>query len=285
MDGITWVQDQALTQDPTLKLITGTPGAWNSGTWGFQKAFYNPEATNIGSNPFDYTYTAYYDANTGTTYQTTGIAYSLDGKHWFNNQSSPVLNRTTGDANAWDFYTASFGSFLKDSSGVFHAWYSGGRTAGGYTDNFGIGYASSPDGLVWTKDSSNPIFTVLDGRTYRDERCYTPSVVDDGVGTLYMIYTAQGTAQTGRKKLGLATLKYNVKDEIELLRKRFQSGVETGIGTSQSIPHSLGVVPAITLASVYSSPSNYSISEGSHTSSDLIVTATSGIKFKIVAFA
>lgn len=199
-DGVTWVNDQAITQDSTLKIITGNSGDWNAGTWGFQKVFFNASATNTGDNPFDYSYTAYYDANTGTTYQSTGIAYSVDGLEWFG-MSNPVLTRSS-DSTAWDFYTTSFASFFIDPSGKFHCWYTGGRTAGGYTDNFGIGYATSLDGLVWEKHPLNPIFTVLDGKTYRDQRCYTPSVISVG-NDLYMYYTATGS-DVAYKRLGLA---------------------------------------------------------------------------------
>ena len=206
IDGINWVNDQAVTQDATYKLISGNFGDWNASTWGFQKVFYQGNAKNTGTNPWDYNYVAYYDANTGTTYQTTGLAYSVDGISWFNRQTQPTLNRSYDNVAAWDYYSASFGSIIRDING-FHFWYTGGIFSGN-TDNYGIGYAHSEDGFVWMRDSSNPIFSVIDGQTYRDERCYTPSIVDDGYGTLYMFYTAQGTAQTGRKKLALATLKY-----------------------------------------------------------------------------
>ena len=206
-DGITWVNDQPITQDSTYKLITGNSGDWNAATWGFIKVFYQTNVTNTGTDPFNYNYVAYYDANTGSTYQTTGLAYSIDGKNWFNRQITPVLNRDVGNPGAWDFYTASFGSIERDLYG-FHYWYTGGQTAGGFTDNFGIGYAHSTDGITWTKDAANPIFSVADGVTYRDQRCYTPSVVSDGCGTMYMLYTAVGSAASGVKKLGLATLKY-----------------------------------------------------------------------------
>lgn len=212
VDGLTWTDDQPLTQDVTCPIISGVSGDWNGGTWGFQKIFYNDNATNTGTNPFDYKYAAYYDANTGTTYETTGLAYSTDFINWVRYApNAPVLDRTSGDSGAWDYYTASMGSVTRDING-FHFWYTGGKATGN-TDNYGWGYASSPDGLVWTKSASNPIMTTADGVTYRDQRCYTPTVADDGCGTVYIVYTAQGSAQSGAKCLALASLKYAANQE------------------------------------------------------------------------
>lgn len=210
-DCINWVNDQALTQDVTRPIISGQSGDYNGGTWGFHKIIYNPNAVNSGTNPFDYSYTAYYDCTTGTTYETTGLAYSPDCKNWIRYGDGPVLNRNSGDSGAYDYYTASFSTVWRDING-YHMYYTCG-IATTNTDNYGWAYASSPDGLVWTKYASNPLMTVADGVTYRNQRCYTPSCVDDGNGTIYIIYTAVGTANSSAKTLALATLKYQARTE------------------------------------------------------------------------
>jgi len=72
---------------------------------------------------------------------------------------------------------------------------------------------------------------------------------------------------------------------------KFESTVLTGTGSSQTIAHGLGVVPSLVLAATYdntasgSSPFTFQISEGSHTSTNLLITATSGLKYKVIAFA
>lgn len=72
---------------------------------------------------------------------------------------------------------------------------------------------------------------------------------------------------------------------------KFQSIVETGTGSAQSIAHGLGVVPSLVLVAPYdntasgSTPFTFQISEGSHTSTNLLITATSGLKYKVIAFA
>jgi len=246
-DGLTWTNDQSITQDGTYKIITGSSGDWNAATWGFIKVIYNATATNTGTNPFDYSYVAYYDANTGTTYQNVGLAYSSDGLNWYSRQTQPVLSRASSDAGAWDYYCASFGTVIKETSG-YHFWYTGGK-ASGNTDNNGFGYAFSSDGLSFVKgsiDPVNPIMTVSDGETYRDERCYTPAVIFDGENYM-IIYTAQGTAQTGRKKLGLVVATPNVLTPV---LGKTQSRAVVG-GTNQTVVTDPDVVTALPMADSY----------------------------------
>jgi hypothetical protein len=72
---------------------------------------------------------------------------------------------------------------------------------------------------------------------------------------------------------------------------KFQSAVTVGSGASQSIAHGLGVVPSLVLVAPYdntasgSTPFTFQIAEGVHTSTNLLITATSGLKYKVIAFA
>ncbi len=57
----------AVTQDATQRLVvTQTPTVeWNSGTYGPVHVLYNPGAANTGTDPFNYSFTMYYDGTTG----------------------------------------------------------------------------------------------------------------------------------------------------------------------------------------------------------------------------
>jgi len=72
-------------------------------------------------------------------------------------------------------------------------------------------------------------------------------------------------------------------------RACFKSSEQTGTGSSQSIAHGLGVTP--TRIAVYpsdTSPSTagvYTLTEGSNTSSNVVLTVTSGKKFFVIAWA
>jgi hypothetical protein len=68
---------------------------------------------------------------------------------------------------------------------------------------------------------------------------------------------------------------------------KFQSAVLAGTGAAQNVAHGLGVVPSVVLASVYNpdSLSEWSIVEGAHTSTNLVLTVTDAVSFKVIAFA
>jgi hypothetical protein len=59
----------------------------------------------------------------------------------------------------------------------------------------------------------------------------------------------------------------------------------TGDGTAQSTAHGLGVTPTKVLVSVTdnTADSQWTITEGSHTSTNVIVTIDTGVKYKILA--
>ncbi|MFA5870848.1 MAG: dockerin type I domain-containing protein [Candidatus Paceibacterota bacterium] len=210
IDGIHWINKSTVTQNSGAKLIqdpdSGT--GWNRGTYGPVSLTYQPSAINNGTEPWNYKYIMYYDGTDGG-HEDTGLAYSSDGLNWSAYTVNPVLQSShVGGSEAWDCYSAVYGSVIKDSSG-YHFFYSGkGQDDGSggcayITDFNGIGYASSVDGKVWIKDA-NPIFQTSDGVSYRSGRIYTPSVINDGSGFLRMYFSAKGGS--GVKKIGYATL-------------------------------------------------------------------------------
>jgi hypothetical protein len=171
--------------------------------------FYQPSASNTGTEPWNYSYVLYYNGTDGS-HEDTGLAYSTDGLYWSAYTVNPVLNGSgVGGAEAWDCGSATYGTVYKDPAG-FHFLYSGRGQDDGmggctFPASFdGIGYAFSTDGKTWVKSTSNPIFYIGDGVPYRDERIYTPSIVNDGTGVLKMYYSAYGSSTGGVKKIGMA---------------------------------------------------------------------------------
>lgn len=80
-----------------------------------------------------------------------------------------------------------------------------------------------------------------------------------------------------------------VKDALNTLLnsiKKFQSTVQTETGASQSIAHGLGATPTLVLVSVYDTATlgNYVISEGTHDATNVNVTVTTNVKYKVIAF-
>jgi len=71
---------------------------------------------------------------------------------WTKHAANPVMTRT----EPWETRAICEPSVLYEN-GLFKMWYMGSRTSTGY--NAALGYATSPDGLAWTKHPDNPILS------------------------------------------------------------------------------------------------------------------------------
>ena len=69
---------------------------------------------------------------------------------------------------------------------------------------------------------------------------------------------------------------------------RFLSAEQTGTGSAQDVPHTLGKTPESVIAFLTGGPASYTqptITLGTHTAADLIATVTTGWKYRLAAFA
>lgn len=183
-DGVNWITPINITQNPLSPLVTGISTDYFYHIYGPGEVLYFPENTlPIPGQPLSYPYVMYFDTATegalGSVEQ-TGLAYSTDGLFWTRYGTEPVLI-PSGNINDWD------GEYMYQPAiviinDVFHAYYSGsnGQPLGsnGNTTAHGIGYASSVDGINWTK-APNPIFYILDGVAWRNDRTYACDVIFD----------------------------------------------------------------------------------------------------------
>lgn len=110
------------------------------------------------------------------TGQTTERTEVLDFALYAHN---PVLSR--GPEGAWDQGTIWIGCALHHED-LFHMFYAGGQTM---YDTFSIGYATSEDGINWTKHPDNPVFMV-DRALYEYGLYGGACVVQDGEWTMYV---------------------------------------------------------------------------------------------------
>ena len=155
-DGITWTGDQAITQVGST-VITGVWPNWNYGSYGPIAVIFNPSGTAPldDTDVFSHKYVMYYDGTTGGQ-EAWGLAYSVDGLLWQGYQDvdgNDVAVLTPGGTGTWDATHVAQGSVVRNPGGGWELWYSGGNGA----SNQGIGHATSPDGIAWTKDLGNPI--------------------------------------------------------------------------------------------------------------------------------
>lgn len=113
------------------------------------------------------------------------LTTSDGGSTWAcGNSGSPVLTR--GAPGAWDDTRVEFATVLEESPGDYKMWYSGRNS----TAAWGIGYATSSDGMSWTKYAGNPVLTGGTGGAWDSLRAMEPTVINVG-GTYHMWYTGE----------------------------------------------------------------------------------------------
>ena len=159
-DGFTWTK---YAGNPVL--TEGAPGSWDSGS------VYRPSVIKDGT-VYKMWYQGYSDMSR------IGYATSPDGVTWVKNPT-PVLD--LGAGSAWDYHGVGAPSVMKDGS-VYKMWYAG--YDGWY---WRIGYATSPDGINWTKHSGNPVLTEGSAGSWDVGGAYSPRVVKEGTN-YHMLY-------------------------------------------------------------------------------------------------
>jgi outer membrane protein assembly factor BamB/predicted GH43/DUF377 family glycosyl hydrolase len=121
-----------------------------------------------------------------------GYATSADGVVWQRRSGQPVL----APDKPWEKNCLMCPHVLWDeAAGLFKMWYSGGER----NEPDAIGYATSPDGLRWTKHAANPIFTP-DRRSDWEKHKVTGGQVEQRGGWYLMFYIGfrdEPTAQIG----------------------------------------------------------------------------------------
>lgn len=178
-DGLTWGAS-------TIVLQSGAAGAWDDDgvvcsavlvEGGVYKMWYTGRGT------------------TGPVNQ-IGYATSPDGVVW-TKHPTPVMS--VGGAGAWDSARVREATVVHLGT-TYHMWYGGTQSHPVYR----IGYATSPDGLVWTKNPANPVLSLGAAGAWDDDTVYAPQVVHYG-GTFHMWYSA-GDGETPRNwQIGYAT--------------------------------------------------------------------------------
>jgi predicted GH43/DUF377 family glycosyl hydrolase len=126
-----------------------------------------------------------------------GHATSKDGKAWRRASRKPVLSAE----EPWEKVAVMCPHVVYDDKArLYRMWYSGGEQ---YEPN-AIGYATSSDGLVWSKHPSNPIFRPSKENAWEKDRVTACQVVRRG-GWHLMFYI--GFRDRDHAQIGLARSK------------------------------------------------------------------------------
>jgi len=179
-DGVTWTK------------YSGNPVMTGSGLDSF--VMYSPWVLRVGSE-----YKMWYTCQRSVSSEIR-ICYaaSPDGVHWAKN-ASPVLN-ATGFAPDWDSEGVSSPSVLYDGR-VYGLWYSGFSAS----QSTQIGYATSADGITWTRAAGNPVLGPSSSGDWDSYAVDQPCVVPVNGGTFRMYYTGWVSANGNfPNKIGFA---------------------------------------------------------------------------------
>lgn len=163
-DGIAWTRDAG---NPILTV--GGAGQWDD------EDVADCAVIRMASND----YRMWYKGNGGALPQPIGYATSTDGISWSKSGSNPVF--TVGSGGQWDEHDIMGSDVLKlPNDPRFHLFYSANRN----TDFVaGLGYASSNDGITWTRGASNPILSDI-----AEEKLDDPPFVYSDLGLLRVVY-------------------------------------------------------------------------------------------------
>ena len=129
------------TKYPGNPVLPGQPGTWYAYTT-MNSVLYNADSSR---------YEMWFTAGAQIAYPyTIGYAWSSDGISWNVYSANPVLTPTSGE---WDAYMV-LAPYVLRENGQYKMWYTGCATSS-ILDR--IGYATSPDGINWTKHPLNPV--------------------------------------------------------------------------------------------------------------------------------
>jgi predicted GH43/DUF377 family glycosyl hydrolase len=126
-----------------------------------------------------------------------GLATSTDGIKWARHAANPVLR--VGRPGSWDANSVQ-APWVIHENGVYKMWFEGQTFTSGNVAKMAIGYATSPNGVDWTKYSGNPVLTPGPSGTWDDKWTYRPVVISTGQSYVmyYRSLSSQGTTgETG----------------------------------------------------------------------------------------
>ena len=170
-DGLNWTKDTL--HNPVLS--PGQQGSWDGGAVNAPSVIY-----------MDSIYHMWYTGYNSSIITRIGHATSTDGVNWTKDTNNPILE--AGAAGSFESQMVGDGSVIHD--GVkYHMIY-----AGANANRYKFGHATSPDGVIWTRDSLNPVLSA--NQDWEFNRIDFPEAVYDG--TMFHLWYRGGKHYAGR---------------------------------------------------------------------------------------
>ena len=183
-DGLAWAK---YAGNPVLE--PGEPGEWDSA--------YRGQVAVLEEGGL---YKMWYSGGPPDGAWQTGYATSTNGLDWNIYSGNPVLE--AGAAGSWDEIESDGPSVIKDGA-TYKMWYHGCNAD--YT-LCSIGYATSPDGVTWTKHAGNPVLQQTPGQ-WDESGLGWPRVIKNVAG-YEMWYYSGGKLGRATSPDGAAWIKY-----------------------------------------------------------------------------
>jgi predicted GH43/DUF377 family glycosyl hydrolase len=205
--GAAWGQTEWTKYEGNPVLERGAPGEWDEGLVDHLEVLFD-----------GVTYHMWYNGGQVEHQTDIGYAISPDGVTWTKYPGNPVLRR--GDAGTWDSGSMQPGAVVWDGA-AFHMWYAAGAVPGG-AGAWPTGYATSPDGVTWTKHPGNPVLPVGSAGSWDSGGAVITAVLAEGgsyrawywgyqtVGWSAMGYATSPDGVTWTKHLGNPVLEPRV---------------------------------------------------------------------------
>jgi hypothetical protein len=127
-----------------------------------------------------------------------GLATSSDGVTWTRSGTSPVLDK--GAPGSWEDGWIESPSVVK-VAGTYYMLYSGMSMGSAY----GIGLATSSDGIAWTKDAGNPVFLHEPANEWENGLVYAPALCYDGSQFVMYYVGVNAVSFLDALRIGMAT--------------------------------------------------------------------------------
>ena len=177
--GLTFGQTDWVDHPDNPIIGPGDPGSWGAGGHSAGTVVFDGSIYHMWLEGYD----------DGASLADIGHATSPDGVNWTMDPANPVLTR--GEPGEWDDQFV-YGSAVTHDGEQFRMWYSGGD--GSYER---VGYATSPDGTVWTKHAGNPVMDVGPAGSWTDRIVRPGTVINDGDIFKMWFFGGMSTLQIG----------------------------------------------------------------------------------------
>lgn len=216
LDGITWTK---LANNPVLG--EGPAGSWD------ESGAYNPsvivEETQSGDLLYKMWYTGYSET---AELARIGYATSPDGTNW---SKRPMYVLNVGPQGAWDGAGVGECSVIKDGH-QYKMWY-GGSDAWRW---WRVGYATSPDGIHWTKHPNNPVLSEGSAGVWDEWGASAPAVVKIE-GKFHMLYG--GLDSYSGARIGAASSSDGLNWTKSTDNPQLLEGLDAGAWNSENVFH------------------------------------------------